>query len=949
MDGAKTPLRPGQRRPSWRAIKDPKYDGPERAEEEVTNQDAYVEQVAPIQVGFNLILVILLPIALAPPVLVTLLYSEMGFGALLHKTMEKQSGAASKAGGVLVCFVVVLYCLDFYLPPHINKRCTFFERTAGLPACVFAIKAILLFTYGLLDIAGNPMITILLTAGMGPVAIVGMWNTFVRESMTPADVDSLTSTGHCGTVDGQIRSSIWKAYTGDMRQSRVFWAAGMCALIITGWLTCGVWFAWMLSRGGHLRNIMHSTQNGGAYMRWIAPGVAGFANIGFGLCMGVRVHVAGVYEKAVKEVVSMTIIANEFRAKLGATTFSADLAEFEDMLKYEQAKVATGQSRTSRGKSSAEKMSYLEEKWVKSQHQQRRFVAHISQTFKVAAGVLVFLGGSMNVYTAMVTTNADFVSSFQTILGFLFLNMCIVIFMSCDRLRGVAGDWLKGTPMVGMAMSAVSSTWAKAGFVCMFMPAIPMFFALSLINQFVRRRRKIYPRMSTAKIALNLKELRLRRRRETPELAQEAELEICPALADQWFTARVRHALSLSRKWDWVMILKQAYLLAFAFSMSSLAPRFINVILSWLISILNAMPYSMIMVATVGSTTFISCLPSAPTLPIYLFTGIILVAPCPLGFMPGCAIACTVAYLCSVFAGVICQKAIGGGLGRSKAIQQMVGVHKPLVRAIEIVLKQPGITVAKTAIASGGPGWATAVLSGLINCSAIGIQIATFPTVLIISPSALSGAFFLRKAESPEWEKYANLMLNLTAMATALPQLLAFWAIQDILENRAKEVTKPMMKYIDLDWMDYEADELANCHVVRWQHLNCCVKMLYIFGLILEVASAHMFYWMPSDCFGAFEVTDPIGSLVFLGKDGLLKWPAVGGVAAMSLGFICYFIVGKTVKRLRAPHVKKRKDQLQAYEPAWRAARTRLARMAERGEEWEAAPPALHLHDLSPE
>ena len=66
---------------------------------------------------------------------------------------------------------------------------------------------------------------------------------------------------------------------------------------------------------------------------------------------------------------------------------------------------------------------------------------------------------------------------------------------------------------------------------------------------------------------------------------------------------------------------------------------------------------------------------------------------------------------------VVLAAAIGELLGKKVSIKYMVGVHKVSIRAIEMILKRPGLNKAKVAILIGGPDWPTSVLTGILGLS----------------------------------------------------------------------------------------------------------------------------------------------------------------------------------------------------------------------------------------
>merc|ERR1712224_1151379 len=90
--------------------------------------------------------------------------------------------------------------------------------------------------------------------------------------------------------------------------------------------------------------------------------------------------------------------------------------------------------------------------------------------------------------------------------------------------------------------------------------------------------------------------------------------------------------------------------------------------------------------------------PAVPGPPIYLFGGLVCVAQfekTSLGFWGGIVTVCLASWVLKLNACAMQQKCFGEGLGTIPAVRAAVGVHKPMIRAIEVVLKTPGLSVGK--------------------------------------------------------------------------------------------------------------------------------------------------------------------------------------------------------------------------------------------------------------
>ena len=145
-----------------------------------------------------------------------------------------------------------------------------------------------------------------------------------------------------------------------------------------------------------------------------------------------------------------------------------------------------------------------------------------------------------------------------------------------------------------------------------------------------------------------------------------------------------------------------------------LASKFTTVFLSWLIEYTSDMSIHAVtgIVVLVGMGLFM--LPPIPGLPIYLTGGIVLVSVGreTLGLVNAIAYATSVGLGTKLLACAIQQKIIGGMLGGSISVKQVVSVNSDGVRAMRLILSEKGITARKVAVLVGGPDWPVSVLCG---------------------------------------------------------------------------------------------------------------------------------------------------------------------------------------------------------------------------------------------
>jgi len=271
------------------------------------------------------------------------------------------------------------------------------------------------------------------------------------------------------------------------------------------------------------------------------------------------------------------------------------------------------------------------------------------------------------------------------------------------------------------------------------------------------------------------------------------------------------------------------------------------------------------------------------------------------------------------------QKCFGERLGKSMWIKSQVGVNKPLIRAIEAVLRTPGWSMGKVCILCGGPDWPTSVLAGLLGLPLSEMELGTIPIIFFVTPCTLSGSFYSRASESQTWDNAASLMVASTVVVNAAMWVAAAWCIQDKFDRCHHELTQPRVDDVDLDWLDHCSMQLAESCVINWWEVPRTVWGPAIVGLILEVFVGHCFYWVPSMFFGNFEVTSDVASLrVYGGENGLIKKPGLFGLICAAVGFLGLVHLYCYIRRVQAVPFAEKWKRLRKLEASWKEQR-RLA------------------------
>lgn len=555
----------------------------------------------------------------------------------------------------------------------------------------------------------------------------------------------------------------------------------------------------------------------------------------------------------------------------------------------------------------------------------------LSRIIKAVGTALVFLLGTFYVASDLVAADSQIASMFQGFLGAFFLTFFAFVVVSFRRFMHASSAALKEMPLFRMAKSISENDWIKAlGLACT-LPVLPLILAVSAANQCVRKGRGI-DGVSGASEHVDAAEEKVQIGPDgSVSLSHVSKEGIGPGTEESYLTGRVKSVVLIMMSWDWLAMTFKLYVFGIFAIVYVLSPRLLNVFLAWLSSLLSSLNFGLIvaMVWLSGMCCFL--LPPVPGVPVYIFGGLIVADQCPAGFWPGVAICIVLSFFMKLCACAMQQKLIGEMLGHSVSIKQQVGIHKSGIRAIECVLRDKGFTVGKVAILCGGPDWPTSVMAGVLKLPLIQMLIGTIPIIFFIAPCVMTGSFYLKQDESELWSRSGTMMMTLTMVVSAILWALAGWAIQDQFDNNFEYITRPMEKYLQLDWLDYREEELQKCCKIAFHDVPTAIQIIYVSLALVSILVGQVFYWRPSACFGDFAVTDDVRDLQWgPDDDGLLKLP---GFIGCVVGCVC--LLGLQVfgrwKRMRTQAARRSKaTELAAVEERWKKERREAVREAER-------------------
>mmetsp|Transcript_16616 Transcript_16616/g.43917 ORF Transcript_16616/g.43917 Transcript_16616/m.43917 type:complete len:649 (-) Transcript_16616:109-2055(-) len=517
---------------------------------------------------------------------------------------------------------------------------------------------------------------------------------------------------------------------------------------------------------------------------------------------------------------------------------------------------------------------------------QQYFVQHIShmrQLSNIVKSVLLMfavLMGALHI-VFMVSPASHMGGLIQSLMGSFLMTFVTFIFVSFNRLSKSMSMALLGLPLWTSVCATCQADWVRGLGLSLAPPIAPLLLLLAAANQAVRRCRDL-------------------------------------AAPGSALTERARSALVGMRTWDWVRVIHWCYVWAGVLIVYRATPVLLNVLLAWMTAVIGRLSFAMILAATFLAGVFLFMLPPVPGPAVYPFAGILISKSCPWGFWWGCAVCVLLCFLLKLAACCVQQKIIGERLGSSLAVRRACGVHKPFIRAIEAVLRRPGMSYGKCMILCGGPDWPTSVLAGILRLSVLQCLLGTVPIIFSIIPLALTGSFYLRREESEVWLRTGNLMLTLTALVSAV-----FWvgigrAVQGEYDRNRHELTRPKEEYLELEWLDHAEGFLAGKCRTSWAEVPRVLRVPYAGGAACAALVGHAFLWRSANCFGSFGVTDDIATLRWLGPGGLVRPSGCVGLLAGVLSYAGLAVYATWHKRRTAAAAAEARRHLSAVEASWK-------------------------------
>ena len=252
---------------------------------------------------------------------------------------------------------------------------------------------------------------------------------------------------------------------------------------------------------------------------------------------------------------------------------------------------------------------------------------------------------------------------------------------------------------------------------------------------------------------------------------------------------------------------------------------------------------------------------------------------------------------------------IGEPLGSIVSVRAMVSPNSRIMKAINFLLRQPGVTLAKVSIMCGGPDWPTSVLCGFLKLS--------LPNLLLgLTPVPDDRAHHPHgRLPQPATASYNNLVPLMFLIVLFVQLVLGVGMMHYV--NHAYRYHGDEIDAIpdDEEVKALEAREAGRNkvrkEVSKFENLPAGIRYFKVLATIVMVISAYALNMMSSRLFKPFGLRDCPETLYEPPHDFIpgagMSWMGFVALLALLFGIIeMYFFgkwVGRKVKFLRSPSV----------------------------------------------
>eukprot|EP00927_Polykrikos_kofoidii_P086380 TRINITY_DN9656_c0_g2_i1.p1 TRINITY_DN9656_c0_g2~~TRINITY_DN9656_c0_g2_i1.p1 ORF type:complete len:991 (+),score=142.38 TRINITY_DN9656_c0_g2_i1:144-3116(+) len=885
--------------------------------------------------GFCFYLAICFPIVFGMALFAVLMWSSMGVGAEVYDALVGAQVLRYVFAALAAMVLLFLYLIDFFFPPHLfGQSFVLFDgdRVVGRAVIIAVILFVLLAA--LFSIETSPGAPGTISVMLSPILIFGLRSRIAPKSSRLEDDAE-------GAENRMLRRQMRELQYADAceRDAVRYFSAAMVSFVLTGFIAFFTWLVYSFEERPWVVFGNASTEL--LYLRWVVPGVVGVSNLILGCIMGLRNSMA-VSHKKFEACSVATGVGDIGIQKIYLASMAEEVGQDGECQVTQQGSMADVDMQ---GHLMAMKKMHLESL--------SNTVKRVGCIFFMMAGI-IWLGGSL------LASESQLASAALMLVVMFFAVYVILLMVAFRRLLTSMHATVIQLPLFRLAIRMMDNDWARAALLCGSMPILPGILLLSLVNQFVRKCRHL-PTGNEEKttgsvfdmfkmIASEEKELRRTQSNgmcgskscdQSIQVKPSAQPVVPGTTEDvlepskdmrsterRLLTGRIMRCVATVQNWDILTILEKMYLLCLLYVIYAVTPLALNIFLAWLISIIRHFQFGIICVSVVFVGLFCFLLPPVPGVPVYLFVGLLVAStytndPDDMGaFMTGAMIAVVLGFIMKLLACTLQQKLIGEMLGNSLTVRQQVGVHKEMIRGIEMVLRTPGLSIGKCCILCGGPDWPTSVLAGLLRLPLSQMMIGTLPVVVFVGPCSLTGSLYMKSGDGGLLSRLGSVMLLLTVGVNLLMWVGAAWAIQSTIDANVEAIRMPLEQNIDLDWLDYRDEQMRKSCVLTWSMVPTAVRVLFVAGVVGSDLACQGLFWVKSRCLGSFSPSEDLSKIEWFDCDTcMLKLPGVAAFALAAVSFTGLLIFKCWKNKSQKVTQQARRRELDAEESQWKSTR----------------------------
>lgn len=459
----------------------------------------------------------------------------------------------------------------------------------------------------------------------------------------------------------------------------------------------------------------------------------------------------------------------------------------------------------------------------------------------------------------------------------LYLGACVYIYFALGPERIQAA--LAEQEAFQMIVDFAQSDWMKGITLLIAWPLVPIYFAFEVVHQLVRN-----------------------------SLADGGLVDL--DVEARFLTAEATRQWRRMQSWDWASVLTKSIYAGIGYFMMQVGiSTGMTMFLSWFAEQVTPWP----LVAVLGTLYVVGIglflMPPVPGLPIYLISGIVVVAKfedAGVSFAAACVLATFFCFSIKMTANVILQKGIGEVFKRNLSVRKAVGVQTPTMKAVEWILSAKGCDPAKVSVLVGGPDWPTAVMTGILNIRLMDMLAGSVPCFFVILPVVLSAAFTLKAGEAAAnpmegklgdagreglYRALSSVMITLSAVVQMGSMVLAGVYIQAVKEKykaefaETRQEDQEIIEAIEQD----EQDSNAYQEATAWELVPTWLACVLFLGSFL--ANGMMMIVMFVVAFRDFRITDSINGPPLNGHPlDIVLAPGWFAIAALAASCSCLFV-----------------------------------------------------------